>query len=309
MNHILNVDEAIETLSPILKDNRLIIFVGSGISIDSQLPGWEGFLHEFIKFCEQLIENHGKNDEIQKSFNPNIFNDAKLKIQKDPIQVATVLKDKLTSYPKDSYTFDLLKNEFNVWFSRLFSNKEPNKKHNVIVETNYPYILTSNYDLLLEEAAKNIGSPYNSLSFHKPELIAETIYLKRPSIIHVHGKFTDVILNNIVFTHDDYIKIIKKGMPGFSLAMQSLFLNYSTLFVGYGASDPHLEDLLEEFSYFFNYPQNQQVSRNYLVVKKKIAGEILRNYKKKMRTELIVIESFDEYNKLLEGLKQAHPRI
>ncbi|WP_339067195.1 SIR2 family protein [Teredinibacter turnerae] len=91
--------------------------------------------------------------------------------------------------------------------------------------------------------------------------------------------------------------------------MQSLFLRYSTLFVGYGASDPHLEDLLEEFAYFFDFSESKNMSKNYLVVLRDKNQAVLEAYKKKMRTELVVIDKFDDYEKLLKDINIAAPRV
>lgn len=115
-------------------------------------------------------------------------------------------------------------------------------------------------------------------------------------------------MDKIILTSDDYTRIIKKGEPGFSFAIQSLFLNFSTIFVGYGASDPHLEDLIEEFSYYFGFTQSMNMSRNYLVVLRKRAGRILEEYKSRMRTELVVIDDFEHYDEILALLKTASPR-
>lgn len=57
-----------------------------------------------------------------------------------------------------------------------------------------------------------------SLAFSQKEQIAEAIYQQTPAIIHVHGTYDDVLLDKIVFTGEDYVRIIKKGSPGFSFA-------------------------------------------------------------------------------------------
>lgn len=81
------------------------------------------------------------------------------------------------------------------------------------------------------------------------------------------------------------------------------------LFVGYGGSDPHLEDLTEELCYFFDFTAGKGMARNYLVVNKGSYGPILEHYKERMRTELIVVDdNFRKSAKLLKGLRDAAPR-
>lgn len=302
---MIDLKDAKSVLGKLASERKLIIFVGSGISVDSKLPTWEGFLDNFIEFCKGLA-NQYKAYDIQSIFEKELFENAIEEKGKNPVHVATVLKSKMSSLPPNLRTN--IENDFRRWFFSLFANASPNAKHDLIVRTDYPYILTSNYDLLLEDAQKGIGSPYSTFSFFQKEMIAESVYLRRPAIIHVHGQCSDIVLDKIVLTSEDYIQIIKKNVPGFSFVIQSLFLNYSTLFVGYGASDPHLEDLIEEFSYFFNFPQTDHISKNYLVVTRKRAGRILDDYKKRMRTELVVIDHFGEYDELLTHLQACAPR-
>lgn len=300
--------EAKTVLKPLLQQGRLIIFVGSGISKGkgTELPDWEGFLDKFIEFCKGLSVQYRSN-VISEVFQRDLFEDAHIHKKKNPVHVATVLKNKLDQLPQNLRTN--VENDFKRWFFGLFANAKPNRNHELIVNTNYPYILTSNYDLLLEDAAKSLGSPYASLSFYQKEMIAEAIYQRTPAIIHVHGQCGDVVLDKIVLTSQDYVQIIKKGVPGFSFAIQSLFLTHSTLFVGYGASDPHLEDLIEEFAYYFGFTDSTSISKNYLVVAKKRSGKILNDYKRRMRTELIVIDDdFHEYEELLSYLESVAPR-
>lgn len=301
---MIELEEAKRQLGELVTSKRLILFAGSGISIDSGLPTWEGFLDHFIQFCRELAKQY-RGCEIQQVFQPDLFKSAEDEKKKNPVHVATVLKNKISTLPQNIRTN--IENDFKKWFYGVFASAKPNKNHELIVGTAYPYILTSNYDLLLEDAQKSLGSPYSSLSFHQKELIAEALYMRNPAIIHVHGQFSDVVLNKIVLTSEDYARLIKKGVPGFSFAIQSLFLSHSALFVGYGASDPHLEDLVEEFSYFFDFHTGPNISKNFLEITRSRVGRILDDYKKRMRTELVVIDTFEQYQELLGHLQSCAP--
>lgn len=309
---MLNLKDAKDKLGVLVKEKKLILFVGSGISIDrklpikEQLPDWEGFLSEFIKFCKN-IPNQYQGDNIENILQQKLFEDAELEKKRTPAKVATVLKNKLKELPTNILTN--VDHDYKKWFYELFIMAKPNVRHDYITNTNYPYILTSNYDLLLEDAQKKIGSPFASYSYEQKEKIAEALYLKIPAIIHVHGQYTDVLLDKIILTSEDYINIIKKGRPGFSFSLQALFLMYSTLFVGYGASDPHLEDLVEELAYFFDFKDQNLMSKNYLVVHRDKANQILDNYKRRMRTEIIIINDYSEYDELLLHLQNCSPRL
>jgi hypothetical protein len=89
--------------------------------------------------------------------------------------------------------------------------------------------------------------------------------------------------------------------------MQNLFSNYSTLFIGYGGSDPHLEDLLEEQAFNMNY-SNRRLPQNFLVSLANKTDKVIENYKRKRRTEIIAINDYSDYEVLLHRLAVLHPR-
>ena len=58
---MLTLEQGIKVLSEELQNERLIAFVGSGISVDSGLPTWDGFLDSFIGFCRQTKKDYGRH--------------------------------------------------------------------------------------------------------------------------------------------------------------------------------------------------------------------------------------------------------
>jgi hypothetical protein len=306
----LTASDAITHLRPLAENGKLILFAGSGVSVGSGLPTWDGFLKEFIEFCRD-VQAHLPND---KKFS-DLLNDAENRIQKDPTRVSSVLKDQLKKLELPEGGLSNVSDLFKQHFQRIFYSAAPNENHHHIVRTNYPYILTTNYDMLIEEAAKEEGLLElwkNSYSFNKPGRVAAAIYEERPSILHLHGNVLDIALTNaldeFVFTAEDYIRI-KKKYSGFTLAVQTLFFKYSVLFVGYGGSDPHLEDFLEELSYYLDWPRYPDFPlRYFLVLSKDKADLVLEKYKDKLRTEVIAVDDFAQMTELLKTLEQISPR-
>lgn len=295
---MLTVAEATRELGPLIAERRLIAFVGSGISKFAGLPTWDQFLQEFVEFCSEYAE-------FAKEETKQLLTDAR-EGKNNPIQVATVLKDWLIDI--DTHTDANVKANLQNWFSRLFLSAKPSIQHKLVVDVNFPFILTSNYDDLLERAAKERkykGLSRRSYSFIEADRqkLAESVHLRHESIIHVHGKAEGIQLNEVVLTSEDYIQMIKRKHGGFTFIIQQLLFGYSTIFLGYGASDPHLEDLVEELAYFLQYPKSANLPKTYLVAKADKANQIFERYKRKMRTELIVINDWGEYTTLLQGLK------
>lgn len=97
---MLEIDEATEVLCALAKERELIIFVGSGISIDSNLPTWDGFLEAFIEFCKEVKSTYGKYPEVQEIFSGDLLHDADQQRSLQPTHVATVLKEKMSRLPK-----------------------------------------------------------------------------------------------------------------------------------------------------------------------------------------------------------------
>ena len=70
----------LKELIPILKKHKkakkLIIFVGSGMSMDSGLPSWSGFTKNILDFCENIYKRYEKIPTINKKQleNMNVHN-------------------------------------------------------------------------------------------------------------------------------------------------------------------------------------------------------------------------------------------
>jgi hypothetical protein len=97
---MLNLEDGIERISNEMKKRRLIVFVGSGISIPapSNLPDWDGFITEFILLCKTI--GRLLPQEVQVTFN-NLLSDAESRKTRDPLKVASVLRDHLKDLDKN----------------------------------------------------------------------------------------------------------------------------------------------------------------------------------------------------------------
>jgi hypothetical protein len=308
---MLNLNEGIEKLSSEMKKRRLIVFVGSGISIPppSNLPDWDGFVTEFIQLCKSI--GRLLPLEVKVTYN-NLLLDAESIMAKDPLKVASVLRDFLKDLDKNRTVNVNLQQRCERWFSEFFASRSPNSYHELIASTNFPYILTSNYDTLIEKAFEN-SNFYSDLSlqshsFDEADVIAAALFSKDFAIIHIYGVFSSVSLENIVFTSEDYTKMLRRKYPGFTMCMQNLFSNYSTLFIGCGGIDSHLEDLFEEQAFNMNYNKNKRLPQNFLVSLAGKADRVMENYHKKRNTEIITINDYDDYEFLLQRLAERHPR-
>ena len=232
----------------------------------------------------------------------------------NPIEIATVIRRRLDKCDEMHLDSSLAYNTYKNWLSETFTNKLSNNKHKLITATSYSFTLTSNYDSLLEVAAFDQGytqfGARQSFDYKDETEILKAINNQISSIFHVHGKASKLEITDLIFTKEDYNKIILKRYPGFSFALRILFSRYSTIFVGYGASDPHLEEVLEELSeYFPNKNGDNGLPHSFLVTLRNKNDLILEKYKERVGVNLILIDDYTQYDELLEMLKNTKTRL
>lgn len=190
-------DTHIEHIIEAARNNRLILFVGAGISKDSGYPLWG----EVIKsFGDEL---YGKDKEYNFDY---------LKI------------------PQYYYnTFGKIKYEEKILESFNEHNARPNSIHKQIDRIAPKHIITTNYDTLIEDQLNS--------GILKYEVIKKDSDVPNSKlgnyIIKMHG---DINERNFVLKEDDYYNY-NINFPVISQLIQSLIVNNTLLFIGYSLSD------------------------------------------------------------------------
>lgn len=144
----ISVEEAKVELEQMLANNKLCLFAGSGISVPapSNLPTWDQFVDKYIDICREVNEMADRTMKFE-----DILSDAPKYKMKSAINTLTVLKDKIRLCKKHGMSTTI----YDDMMNELFMGRETNEYHNTIVNTNYKYILTTNYDTLLDKAARS----------------------------------------------------------------------------------------------------------------------------------------------------------
>ncbi len=204
------------------------IYVGAGLSRASGLPDWYTFLNELIVFAfENTYINDEKKDElIFLSENPSNF-----------LLLAEELKDILAS--------DLPK-----YIKKKFDDKslEPSSTLCKVVQLNSKFIITTNYDTLIEKAYARVFSDIpNPLTYKNASAINYNILTNQSFILKAHGDAKSAA-NEIILTEKDYRNIIFKE-KGYQSVMHVLFSTCNVLFLGASLNDPELKLML---SYIHN---------------------------------------------------------
>lgn len=300
---LLTMTTALPLMKHLLAEKKLSIFAGSGISVDSGLPAWDGFIDKYIEICDEL--NKSLDSDYLRF--EDIVIEARRSKKTDLIGTITALKDKVKICKAHGVNTDFCDDQLN----KLFYSAKPNDYHKYIVSTDYAHIITTNYDSLLEDAAKDLLFKTlltRSYSFTDQQNLSIAIYSGNTAIIHAHGKISDIKLDQFVLTRDDYLSIMKHN-PGFRLIINSIFLTNSVLFAGYGGSDPHFEDIISDLNATLSWDNGgDDLPRCYIMLRRDKINPIREYLKDKNRVDIIAFDEYDEMKGFLKTLADEYPR-
>ena len=261
--------EMIEDMSLALNREKLVIFVGAGVSKNSGLPTWGQLVQEFA----------GK---IGYPTNGRLATEEYIRIP----QYYYCLDE---SEGHSSY-YSLLK-------SMLPENIRPNLLDELIVSLHPKHIVTTNFDTLLDQVA----SGYEVIREDKDLMtgISSHYLLKLHGDIHQPEK--------LVFKEDDYLHYshTHRLMETF---LKSLLIDHVFLFVGYSLNDYNLKTFVSWIEYIAEEMHvKQQMHRNYFLSSSLHAGrDYLRKYYEGKGLEVIDLYQLpDEVEKQAECVPLA----
>jgi len=215
-----------------LKRNRVIPFIGAGMSMNLGLPSWS-----------ELISRMA----IELEFDP-----AEFQAYGDFLELAEFYESKKGSIGP-------LRSWMDVNFHNPSVRIEDSVIHKIIANFNFHIIYTTNYDRWLEKA----------FEYYKRDYIKMTgIYdLTKPTsgktqIIKFHGDFDDD--TSIVLTESSYFN--RLGFEGpLDMKLRSDILGRSLLFIGYSLNDLDIRYLLYKLNKLWEGYSNESVRpRSYI---------------------------------------------
>jgi hypothetical protein len=249
---------------------KLVIFVGAGVSKNSGVPTWGAIVREYAKKLNynQCLSCHFKNCTKDCSFKYHFSTDEYIKIPQYFYSQDNSLNH------KDYY--DILNHCFQHDF-------KPNILNDMIVSMNPTHIITTNYDHLLDhysyEVIKNDRDLLKATSNH---------YL-----IKMHGDIDDI--TNIVFKEDDYLRYSHTHSL-IELYVKSLLIDHTFLFVGYSLNDYNLKRFISWIDYLGQENNvKEHMHYNYLITNDILPNQdYLTSYYNKKNIKVINLNTLDE---------------
>lgn len=235
----LQIDES----HPIVKslyNNELVLFIGSGLSIHLNIPGWTQFASKYVEL-------------VKTSNNINYKTENDLKKIPDKKKILSLCRFMVKNSNIDE---EIVKSWFNIEEEELANSQI----YKMLYDLNAIYI-TTNYDNALDLMSKNtkknevnIGVNFdNSIEPFKDEKkifydVNDFVYdkiMKSGNVIHIHGSKND--LSSMVISNEDYINRYGYNISSYSEnpshRIYSEFLKnvfngeYTILFMGYGLEE------------------------------------------------------------------------
>lgn len=215
------------------KNSSLVIFVGSGISLNSDLPKWEDIIKDMYTSL------------YEKKLSRKLYPDEYLTI------------------PQKLYDFDAKK--YKKIFIDAFDgiNENPNKLDNLIVSLKPDHIITTNYDHLLEKSLIKKGWGYKYGVVYDDETFINKAQKYDHYLIKMHGDLDD--FDSIVLKENDYLNYENKR-PFTSNYINNLLATHVFLFVGYSMSDYNFKIILNNTNNFRRQINNREDIYNNILV-------------------------------------------
>lgn len=265
----------IKTLKQIYLENKLVPFIGAGLSRPFRIPDWKSLLIELNK---ELIEDI----DIQKMILEEIISEKYWEAVDDIINY---------SFKDERYIQQMVVNILNTLMIKDVENQDSNYRDLNILEV--PYYITTNYDNLLGRHIKGI---YQTTILNNSDASTQQWARdkKGKRIIHLHGDIAN--FGTIVLSKKSYDDIYssKKYKELFNFFRSG----YTFLFLGFSFSDQYIINLMNEYAEIFN-------DYHYILLANP-TDELRRKYMKKYKLHVIGynVSNINDNNEHIEGIRK-----
>jgi len=229
---------ALSVLQKAYKEEKLMLFLGAGVSSALALPNWD----ELISIIAEKLD-----------YDPSVF---KALANNNPLILAEYY------YIKKGKRFGRLRTILDQrWHSKESKEKlETSKFHEFLANKNFSLIYTTNYDQWIEKAFDLYEKPYTKIS---TIFDFADINVKEPLIIKFHGDFSDD--ESIILNEGSYFHRMRADGP-LDTKFKADLLSNTLLIMGYSLSDVNIRRILFELNNIWSDESKAARPKCYLVV-------------------------------------------
>lgn len=267
------------------KEKRASFFIGAGLSKGVGLPDWYELLYELIQRVKKSIP------KSQEYVEECVF------LLKNPANYLTLAQELREKLGVD---------EFNKYIRERFVDKrpEPNDLFKLIVEFQYNFIITTNYDYLIEDAYAYVYRRNAKVyTYQNPQAMADNVWNKYQFILKAHGDANEP--DKIILSEKDYRNLIHNSI-GYKSILQVLFTTNTILFLGTSLTDPELTLLLG----FLRNAYHEGGPKHYALMNQNDVQNIIsERWRKDYGINIITYDPNGEHKEVLEFTKHLQGKI
>lgn len=253
------------------------VFVGAGLSQGAGLPGWDSLLSELIDLAVKQAGISGKKEgELKQLTTENKY-----------LLVAEELRE-------------ILHNDLQKYIKERFDDKHasPTGTQKKVIQLKSRFIVTTNYDTLLENAYIQVnGRMPNPLTYKDATQINYNYLTNETFILKAHGDARSAP-SEIILTEKDYRNVIYL-QKGYQSILQVLFSTCHVLFLGASLKDPELNLMLGYIHNIFNGGGPDHFA---LINKDEITDTEVERWRKDFSINIITYDPHDSHKEVEDFL-------
>lgn len=309
-------DEHIKMLSEKYKDDKVVLFLGSGVSKDAGISTWNELISNlYVKLVNTELEKVGIN--ISASVKKEIVENLIEQNNSSPLLQARFLRqgfaDDFEKVLSDSM-YNNLKKTSNL-IDEIVRLCTPNRgKVGIQAIVNY------NFDDLIEQNLQKNRIKYNSV--YNEGVIVSNDEL---GIYHVHGflpqnreEYHNISKSLLVFSEEGYHKLILEPYNWANITQLNYLINNTCVFIGLSMTDPNLRRLLEISAQ--KHTEGEIFSNHYTIMKRDKFGTVgssseIKKFEsvnesmqesiyRELGVNVIWIDSYSEIPNILKKIKE-----
>lgn len=210
-----------------IKAEECILFIGSGISVWSGLPDWEGLVLKMLEFMADRGLQSAERNEINETI-----------LRRDLLTASSLC----VSLMRRADLRDFINEVF------IKPNPRPHEIHEIIVELGPDSFISTNYDCLIDDAYQAVHGGLVLSPVNNDQPIEQAQIVKHGAsrfIFTPHGRA--VKCDTMVLTREHYRRL-RHDFKSTVQTLQHLLISRPVIYLGFGLQDPDFLMLKDEIT-------------------------------------------------------------